>query len=208
MSETITITPDERKQLTTGDPKKAPKYTFFALNNSVKYSSANQQPTVGNITEIYEEFVEEHPEGDFRDWRNYYYNQHNGRQRLEEATDKTYDMFLTIRAAIDDIDREDVRDFIEGLVLNGTYSNQNAREAVIQKLIDSQSECEPVTPDEGPEGCDLRWGDRYVSIQPERMRSKTLFNRDDVIVFYFAENENDNGLEIDISESNTTLDEF
>lgn len=208
MAETITITPDERKKLTTEDSKKAPKYTFFALNNAVKYSSANQQPTVGKITEIYEEFEEKHPDGDFQDWRNYYYNQYDGRQRLDEATDKAYEMFLTIRAAIDDIDRDDVHDFIEGLVLNGTYSNQNAREAVIQKIIDSWEECEPLTPNEGPDGCDLRWGDRYVSIQPEEMQSETLFDRNDVIVFYFSENESDNGLKIDVSESNMTLDEF
>jgi hypothetical protein len=208
MAETITITPNERKQLTTGDPKKAPKYTFFALNNAVKYSSANQQHTVGNITEIYKEFEEEYPVGDFQVWRNYYYNKHNGRQRLEEATDKTYDMFLTIRAAIDDIDREDVRDFVEGLVLNGTYSNQNAREAVIQKLINTRTKCESLTIEEGPEGCDLRWGNRYISIQPEEMRSETLFDREEVIVFYFSENVGDNGLKIDVSESNMTLDEF
>ncbi|WP_275882216.1 MjaI family restriction endonuclease [Halorhabdus sp. BNX81] len=208
MAETITITPDERKQLTTGDPKKAPKYTFFALNNAVKYSSANQRPTVGKITEIYEEFEQEHPNGDFQDWRNYYYNQYNGRQRIDDATDKAYNMFLTIRAAIDDIDREDIRDFIEGLVLNGTYSNQNAREAVIQKLLESRSETERLSPDEGPDGCELQWGDRYVSIQPEEIRSETLFDREDVIVFYFSENASDNGLKIDVSKSNMTLDEF
>lgn len=208
MAETITVTPEERKKLVTGDPKKAPKYTFFALNNAVKYSSANQKPTVGEITEIYQKFEQEYPEGDFQDWRNYYFNQHNGRQRIDEATEKAYDMFLTIRAAIDDIERKDVRDFIEGLVLNGTYSNQNAREAVIQKLIEARSECEPLIPDEGPDGCELRWGDRYVSIQPEEMKSETLFERDDVIVFYFSEGQNDNSLTIDISESNMTLDEF
>lgn len=208
MAETINISPDERKKLTTGDRKKTPKYTFFALNNAVKYSSANQKSTVGKITEIYREFEEEHPDGDFQDWRNFYCNHHNGRKRLDEATKKAYDMFLTIRASIDEIDREDVRDFVEGLVLNGTYSNQNAREAVIQKLIDSRSECKPLTPDDGPHGCDLRWGDRYVSIQPEEMRSETLSNHDDVIVFYFLENDSDNGLTIDVSESNMTLDEF
>ena len=133
MAEMINITPNERKQLITGDAKKAPKYTFYALNNAVKYSSANQKPTIGKITEIYEEFDEEHPDGSFEDWRNYYYNHYNGRERLNEATEQAYDMFLTIRAAIDEIDREDVRDFVEGLVLNGTYSNQNAREAAIEK---------------------------------------------------------------------------
>jgi hypothetical protein len=208
MAEKITISPDERKKITTGDPKNAPKDTFFALNNAVKYSSANQQSTVGKITEIYEEFEEEYPEGDFKDWRNYYYNHYNGRQRLDDATDKAYEMFLTIRAAIDDLDRDDVREFIEGLVLHGTYSNQNAREAIIQKLIDSRSECEPLSPGEGPDRCDLRWGDRYVSIQPEEMRSETLFDRNNVIVFYFSKNKSDNGLTIDISESNMSLDEF
>lgn len=209
MTETITVSPNERKQLTTGDGKKAPKYTFYALNNAVKYSSANQKTTIGKITEIYEEFEEEQPDGDFDDWRNYYYNHHNGRKRLDEATERAYDMFLTIRAAIDEVDRNDVRDFVEGLVLNGTYSNQNAYESVVEKITGSRLGCEPLAPDEGPDGCDLRLGDRYVSIQPKGMRSETLFSdRNDVVTFYFKENENNNGLEIDVSESNMTLDEF
>jgi hypothetical protein len=40
------------------------------------------------------------------------------------------------------------------------------------------------------------------------MRSETLFDREEVIVFYFSENVGDNGLKIDVSESNMTLDEF
>ena len=94
-------------------------------------------------------------------------------------------------------------------MLNGTYSNQNAREAVIEKVLDSKSECEPLATNEGPDGCDLRLGNRYVSIQAEEMRSETLFSdRDDVVVYYFEENNSNNGLKIDVSESNMTLDEF
>lgn len=208
MPETVRISPDERKQLTTGDAKKVRKYTFFALNNAVKYSSANQKSIVGEISEIYDEFEEMHPNGDLQDWRNYYYNHHNGKERLEEATNKSYDMFLTIRAAIDEVNRGDVRDFIEGLVLNGTYSSENAREAVIQKLLHTYPDCEIIDEDEGPTNCDLKWKDRYVSIQDESMRSNKLFDRGDVIVFYFSENKNDTGISIDLTESNTTLSEF
>ena len=140
MAEKIHISPEERKTLTTGDSKKAPKYTFYALNNAVKYSSANHKEVVGDITELYEEFEEEYPNGDFRDWQNFYYNNYNGRERLEEATEQAYDMFLTIRAAIDQINKDDVQDFIEGIVLRGTYSNENVREAVKKKLTESLSD--------------------------------------------------------------------
>jgi len=209
MAETISVSAKERKELITGDAKKAPKYTFYAMNNAVKYSSANRKPLVGDISEIYEDFEDDYPDGDFDDWRNYYYNHHNGQERLEEATEEAYDMFLTIRAAIDQIDREDVRAFVEGLVLNGTYSNQNAREAVIEKVVESKSECERLEPGEGPEGCDLRLGDRFVSIQSEEMREESIFEeRDNVVVFYFSENEGDSGLKIDVSALSRTLDEF
>ncbi|MFC6764779.1 MjaI family restriction endonuclease [Natrinema soli] len=209
MAETISIDADERKELTTGDKKKAPKYTFYAMNNAVKYSSANRKPLVGDISKIHEEFEEKHPDGDFNDWQNYYYNHYDGRERLDEATEEAYDMFLTIRAAIDQIDREDVREFVEGLVLNGTYSNRNAREAIIEKVVESRSECDRLGPSEGPDQCDLRLGDRFVSIQPEEMSDESVFkDRDDVVVFYFSENEGDNGLQIDVSALSRTLDEF
>lgn len=208
VSDTLRISANERKLLTTGDKKKAPKYTFYALDNAVRYSSANQKDIVGDINDIFEEFVEENPEGDFKDWKNFYYNEYNGKERLDEATETAYDMFLTIRAAIDEIDRENVREFIEALVLNGTYSNQNAREAVINKIVTEVEGCELLADDEGPDECELKLGDRYVSICHEDQKPETSVNRGDIISFYYSENEDDRGISIDISEINTSLDEF
>lgn len=207
--EYIEITPQERKEMATGSARKPAKYTFYALNNAVKYSSANSKSNIGNIQEIYGEFEEVHPNGSFRDWQNFYYNQHDGRERLEQATDEAYDMFLTIRASIDQVDREDVRDFIEGLVLNGTYSSHNAREATVEKILKSVSESERVSPGEGPEECELKIGTQFFTVQPEEMRSESLFEgQNDVSVFYYEENERDSGLTVDISKRNMSLDNY
>lgn len=209
MAETIRISASERKELTTGENPSPPKYTYYALNNAVTYSHANHRPVVGELNKIYEEFRDQNPDGDFEDWKQYYFREHDGKERLYEATEKAFTKFLMIREAIEQIDREDVREFIEGIVLHGTYSGQSEHEAVVKKLLESRDECERLDNDEGPEGCEMRLGDQYISVQHGSVRDEELFSdRDDVVVIYFEENRNDNGLQVDVSEMNTSLDEY
>lgn len=158
MADRLTVTPDERKRFTTGENPSPPKYTYYALNNAVSYSKANHRPTVGDLNDIYNDFRKESPDGDFEDFRNYYFREHNGRRRIEEATEKAYSKFLIIREAIEQIDRDDMREFIEGIVLHGTYSGQSAREAVVEKVVRSLSDCERLDPNEGPDECQIQFG--------------------------------------------------
>lgn len=208
MVEEFRIDSQERRRLTTGRVYKPPKYTFFALDAAVQYSGANKKGTVGDIGWIYRQFEERDPDGDFEDWKQFYLNEHGGHDRLEEATEDTYEMFLKLRESIEQIDKVDIRNFIRELVLNGTYGDQNPREAIIEKLNKEDSYGYEYPPVDAPDHVHLKVGGRPVSIQPKRLEdSETTSEDDDLLVFYYLENES-GGLTVDVSALNRELDEF
>jgi len=205
MRESIVISEEERKRLTTGRQVNRPKYTFFALNKAVEYSGANQKDILGDVEAIYEEFEREHPDGDSEDWREFYFERYDGEQRLENATEQAYDKFLTIREAIQQINRDDIHDFIRGFTLYGTYENRNIREAARAKLLMDLNNCQPA-PDEAPADADIEYGDFLLQI----VTNEDDDNDQDVdgVRKIRAEEKQDGRIIVDLSGLNQSLDEF
>lgn len=204
MTGDIRITSSERKMLTTGEKDNIPKYTFSSLNNAVKYSGANKKRVVGDISDIYEEFEKEYPDGDFEDWKKFYNSEYNGEERLDNATEKAFEMFLKIRAAIKQIDKDDVQNFVEGLVLNGTYTNRNPREAIAKKLDDILSaDCEFIPSAE-------REGDEHIRVGTEPYKLIRTSNREECQsgnIIHFEE-KSGGDITIDRSELSQDLTDF
>lgn len=206
MPETLNISAEELKRLTTGRVVERPKYTFFALDKAVEYSGANAKPVLGDVGEIYEAFEEKYPEGDFGDWKTYYLEQYQGDERLAEATDVAYEKLLVIREAIKQIDKEDVREFIEGFALYGTYENRNIAESIVKKLISEISGCEMLDNSQDvPETADLRYGEYYLAVRPEAERGKTDYPETIRPIFF---EQVSNGVSVDVSQLNLSLDKF
>lgn len=83
-----------------------PKYTTYLLNPAINLSQSNRPHVVGQMSEIVEEFREQHPEGTFADWVEFYYEEYDGEDRLEEATEMAYPMVEKMREAFEQIDKE------------------------------------------------------------------------------------------------------
>ena len=202
MVESIEISEDERRELTTGREIDRPKYTFFALDHAVRYSGANRKSKLGEVQEIYSEFESENPDGDFEDWKEFYYREYGGKDKIDQATNDAYDMFLRIREAIQQLEKKDVRDFVEGIALYGTYENRNAKQAVVNKLNAAISNCEISGP--GTDG-DLVYEGEELLVKPESEANQSAESSERLVVTYL-----DKGGEIDIDVSclNTQLTDF
>ncbi|SIS14570.1 MjaI family restriction endonuclease [Natronorubrum thiooxidans] len=200
MSDTIEIDSDERKKLTSGRVPDRKKYTYFALNNAVRYSGVNKKERLGDMQAIYDTFEEVHPNGDFEDWEQFYYNRHEGEERLEEATEDAYGMLVKIRESIKQLDKDDVRKFVEGMSLYGTYENRNPRQAVRRKLIQDVRGCEEVE-----EGEWLMYEGRKIRILPEGKEENSDF---DGIRIFYEEKEEENTITINLKELNHQITDF
>jgi hypothetical protein len=210
MVEEVTIDSDERRRLTTRDIYEVPKYTFFALDAAVQYSGANQKHSIGDVEAIYQEFEEEYPDGTFEDWKQFYLQNYQGESRLEDATEDAHRMFLRLRESIEQIDQSDIRNYIEELVLNKTYGQQNPREAIAEKLVQDKS------PDFGFPTKDPESGMIHLTYQgrPVTIQSK-MFDEDDVdietdddLLVLFYEEQANGQITVDLSNLNTNLDDF
>lgn len=209
MTEELRIDSNERRRLTTGRDFNPPKYTFYALDAAIKYSGANKKETVGDIGEIYTEFEQEHPSGDFEDWKRFYYQNYGGEERIEEATERGHQMFLKLRESIEQIERSDIRQFIEGLVLTGTYEGQNPREAIVRKLIkDTSFECKFADDAAEDEVVHFICEGQPVSLQTaSNVSDEVSPERDDLIVVNYEERQNGT-IVVDLSNLNRRLDDF
>lgn len=198
MSHTIKITAKERKKLVTDEYDDLPKYTFTVLDSAKQYTGANQESSVGKMTEIFEEFKRKHPDGGYEEWKKYYRQNYDGDQKLQEATDDAYEMVKNIREAAEQIDREMVFEFLEKLVLRDTFAGQNVRYLIAEKLDEVYDvECYRVPSGVGPDDVHMQAGNQTVSIKPESHRNEgqTVEEQEAVIIYY---EDNDSKLEIDV----------
>lgn len=195
--ETLRISSDEKKELISGR-EGPPKYTYYALNNAVKYSGANKKSKIGDLQQIYQEFQEENTGNEFSDWKEFYYKRHDGDERINQAVDDVYEMFIQIREAIKQIDRDDVRDFVEGIALYGTYESENPETAVEEKLLREVPECERINPES------VQYGGTPIEIV--EYGNEPTERESFVIIRYEVEEDGD--IVVDLSGFNRQLNEF
>ena len=198
----IKISEDEREDLVTGEEKDFPKYTTQILNDAINNAQAQRPHTVGSMNDLVEEFREKNPDGDFEDWKEFYMEYHNGEKRLQESTEKTYDMLKNMKEAMEKIDRDMVRDYVEDLVLYKTYQGFDMQELVLQKLSEKfDMDYEMGDAEDESRGIDGYLGGNPISIKPSTYKQKEKLSEEiDAPIIYYEEYSSSNAIRVDVSE--------
>lgn len=210
MSTTIKLSEDEREQLVADIDPKFPKYTTQILNTANQNAQGTRPNVVGQMSELIEEYKAEYPNGDFDDWQRFYYEEYDGATRIEEATERVYEMVEKMREAADKIDEAMVRRWVEDLVLYKTYTGLGrTEEAILKKLANRyQLDYTDSTADEESKGIDGYLGDQPVSIKPITYQQKqSLQETIDAPVVYYEEYKSSNALKLHIQELETALNQ-
>ena len=203
------ISEEERERLVAGDveefPIDFPKYTTQLLNPANRFAQSTRDNVVGNMSELIEEFREEHPEGIFEDWVNFYFEEYSGEQRIEDATERMYPMVEKMKESFKQVDKDMTRDFIRDLVLFKTYEGFDIQEAILRKLGEKfGEETRRATAEEERKGID-----GYIGDQPVQVKAKTykdnLQDNIDVPIIYYDENKSNKAMTVDISELNEAM---
>lgn len=195
MSRKIKLTDDEREKLVADIDPEFPKYTTQIMNTANQNSQATRPRVVGQMSEIIEEYKEEYPEGGFDDWEKFYREVYDGEERIEEATEKAYEMVVKMREAAKEIDEKMVRRWIEDLVLYKTYTGLGRNEEAIFEKLSKEYDLEfsRSTPEEESKGIDGYLGDQPVSIKPETYKQKNRLQENiKAPIVYYKEYKNDN----------------
>ena len=171
-------------------------------------SQGTRPATVGQLNEIIEEYKEQYPEGDFEDWRQFYFENYDGDKNIEEATDKVFDMVVKMREAAEEIDREMVNRWVKDLILYKTYTGLGRNEEAILKKLSEEYDlpCERGTAEDESKGIDGYLGSQPVSVKPITYKQKARLQEDiDAPIVYYEDYSTTNALKLHVDELDAVL---
>ena len=171
-------------------------------------SQGTRPATVGQLNEIIEEYKEQYPEGDFEDWRQFYFENYDGDKNIEEATDKVFDMVVKMREAAEEIDREMVNRWVKDLVLYKTYTGLGRNEEAILKKLSEEYDLphELGTAEDESKGIDGYLGSQPVSVKPITYKQKARLQEDiDAPIVYYEDYSTTNALKLHVDELDAVL---
>jgi hypothetical protein len=208
MDDRIRISESERERLVTGESREFPKYTTQILNPANQNAQSTRPRVVGQMNEIIDEFRNEHPNGTYEDWVEFYFREYDGEERIDESVRRLAEMVDKMREAMEKIDEDMIRAYIEDLVLYKTYEGFDIQDAILQKLAQEyKADYSRATAEDEPKGIDGYLGDQPVSVKPE------TYNREDQLqediqapIVYYEEYSSSDALQVDITELNDILD--
>jgi len=162
----VNIPNSELQALTAGQSYKYPKYTTQLINLDNQNAQGTRPRIVGQMTELIQEF-----EGNlFDEWEAWYKNQHP--DAIEQATDRIYPMLMQLKEAIQKVDRELVKKWVEELVLVKTFTGLKFQEPILKKISALKGASYRLSSaKEEAKGIDGYIDDTAVSIKPHTYRS-------------------------------------
>ncbi len=208
MSRTIRLSEDEREELVADIDPEFPKYTTQIMNTANQNSQGTRPATVGQLNEIIEEYKNQYPDGDFEDWRQFYFENYNGDENIEEATDKVFDMVVKMREAAEEIDREMVNRWVKDLILYKTYTGLGRNEEAILKKLSEEYDLpyELGTAEDESKGIDGYLGGQPVSVKPITYKQKARLQENiNAPIVYYEDYSTTNALKLHLDELDEIL---
>lgn len=136
MGDHIQISKDERIEILRGEKSEFPKYTGQLLNLANQTAKSTRQSLVGDMNSLLDEFEENHPNGTFEEWKEFYLNEHDGKEKLAESAAELFEMIEKMQEAIMEIDEEMAHEFVHEMVLYKTFLGNDVTRVVLEKLAE------------------------------------------------------------------------
>ena len=176
-----------------------PKYTSQLINWANQNAQGTRPVVVGQMSELFPEFVTSGVEVTIENWRKWYLERYP--DAFDNATDRIYAQVQNLRNAIPQIDREMVMRWVEDLVISKTFNGMYVQKAILASLAAKKGETYRLaTPAEESVGIDGYVGDVPYSVKPDTY--KTMGRRSETIdvkmIFY---TKTKTGLKIEVEES-------
>lgn len=152
------------------------------MNLANQNAQGTRPRIVGQMTELINEF-----EGKlFEEWEAWYSDRYP--EAIEQATDRIYPMLLQLQAAIQQVDRDLVRKWVEELVLVKTFTGLRVQEPILKKIAELTGVSYRFSNTaEEAKGIDGYVGDRAVSIKPHTYQSmQGLSERIEATLIYYT----------------------
>lgn len=163
-----------------------PKYTSQLMNWANQNAQGTRPAVVGQMSELFPEFLESGAEITVDNWRQWYMERYP--DALETAANKVYAQIRNLREAITLIDRDMVSRWVEDLVVQKTFNGLYVQKAILASLAQRTGKtCRLATPDEEARGIDGYVGETAYSVKPDSYRSMSRLSETiDVRMIYYT----------------------
>ena len=149
-----------------------PKYTSQLINLANQNGKGTRPNVVGQMSELFQQYQEEAGVAGvtLQGWREWYLKQHP--EAIRTASKKIHDHLENLKKAIQIIDEEMIRRWVEDLVITKTYSGLYVQKAILTKIAEREgASWRLARPEEESRGIDGCVGDVEYSIKPATYRT-------------------------------------
>jgi hypothetical protein len=161
------ISNEELAQELVGETKTFPKYTTQILNLCNQNAQGTRPSVVGQMSEL----VQECPYRTYKEWRQWYLSKKPN--AIADATQRIKTMVGNLRAAIELIDDNMIKTWVEDLVIAKSFTGLHFQQAILSRVAKMKRTTFRIArPDEESKGIDGYIGQEKVSIKPETYKSK------------------------------------
>ena len=162
----FTIKDEDIQRLNDAESPSFPKYTSQLINWANQNAQGTRPVVVGQMSELFSEFMESGTEMTIDGWREWYTEKYP--DAFEKATDKIFAQVQNLRDAIPLIDKEMVTRWVEDLVIYKTFNGLYVQKAILASLAaKNNTTYRLATPEEEAKGIDGFVGSIPYSVKPD-----------------------------------------
>ena len=182
----LKIKNDQLFQIVAGSIAEFPKYTTQIINLANQNAQGTRPKVVGQMSDLIQEFSGK----SIGEWEEWYKEGHPS--AIDDATNKIFEMVEKFKLAINNIDRELVRKWVEDLVITKTFVGLRFQEAILAKIAEQKKQkYRLAAPEEESKGIDGFIGYTAVSIKPTSYEAKQGLVEDIGVEMIFYEKKKD-----------------
>ena len=175
-----------------------PKYTSQLINWANQNAQGTRPVVVGQMSELFPEFVESGEVITIENWKDWYVKRHP--KAFDTATDKIFAQVENLKQAIKLIDRDMVEAWVEDLIVSKTFNGMYVQKAILAFLAEQiNGTYRLATPEEEAVGIDGYVNSTAYSVKPDTYKSmERLSETIDVKMIYYTKTKT--GLKIEVED--------
>jgi len=174
-----------------------PKYTSQLINWANQNAQGTRPVVVGQMSELFPEFLISGEEITIENWRNWYTERYP--DAIKKATEKIFAQVQNLQEAIALIDREMVAHWVEDLVISKTYNGMYVQKAILAFLAEQRKETYKLaTPEEESIGIDGYVGNVPYSVKAGTYKTMARLSETiDVKMIYYTKTKTGLAIEVE-----------
>lgn len=156
---------------TIGQSNGFPKYTTQIINLANQNAQGTRPKVVGQMSDL----IVECPYRGYEEWVKWYSEKMP--KAIDDGTEKIYAMIKSLSSAMQVIDKDLVRKWVEDLVLTKTFTGFYFQESILKTISEiKKANYRRATPAEESQGIDGYIGGNPVSIKPTTYKTKNMLH--------------------------------